>query len=255
MNAVGSMPNRIPSAGGSAMKRNDRFGSWTQWGTQILCTVTLISQTALAADVLPELFCSITESSGLRCQYKDKKNSSRAFSDLDVTDFITKSAAGGYITVKSKRGFERTFEVDPSYVQFKKITEKRDSAGTTELARMKLDLFSEMEKKAVQISDGLDTIFVQSDLLKYDPSIAIDKCRLDMKASTSGTAYEKNVESLQAENKALGVFLTGLIKAFKDPTSCLSDFKIHVTSDGSIDLEQLQGLSQAFKNRCKKKVN
>jgi hypothetical protein len=207
---------------------------------------------ALAAP--PELFCTInSDGQGLSCQYKDRRDSSKAFTDEDIGAFIEKATNGAYITVKSKRGFERTYEVDPSASDFKRLESSRKSETASEIARQKLDIYSELEKKAIQVSDGLDTVFIQSDLLKYDPAVAYDKCRQDMGSSATNSAYEQNMEVLRSENKALSVFLTSLIKAFKDPSSCMADFKLNVAADGSVDLSQLQGLAQAFKNRCKRK--
>ena len=104
------------------------------------------------------------------------------------------------------------------------------------------------------LSDGLDTVFIQSDLLKYDPAVASDKCKMDMKVYSSQATYERNLESLTAENKALSIYLTSMLKAFKEQGSCLSDYKIDVSADGSVELSQLQGIAQAFRNRCKKRM-
>jgi hypothetical protein len=221
-----------------------------------ICVIvaTFASSSAFAERLIPELFCTIADAGqNLNCQYKDKRDSTRAFGDQDIIAFIDKAMDGAFMTVRSKRGFERTFEVDPGSAPFKNLRDARKSEGVSNLARIKLDLFSELEKKAIQISDGLDTVFVQTDLLKYDPAVANDKCKMDMKLFTSGATYEKNLETLTAENKALAIYLTSLIKAFKEPGSCLDDYKVEVAQDGSVELSQLQGLSQAFKNRCKKK--
>jgi hypothetical protein len=224
------------------------------WLVSLLAAGQGFSPEVRAEGAVPELFCAIGENGqGLGCKYKDKHGTSRVFGDDDIGSFIERALSGGYITVKSKRGFERTYEVDPSAIEFKKLKEARKTATASEVAKLKLDIFSEIEKKSIQISDGLDTVFIQSDLLKYDPAIATDKCKLDMKVNATGSAYEKSIETLQAENKALAVFLSSLIKAFKDPSSCMGDFKLEVSSDGSVDLSQLQGLSQAFRTRCKRK--
>lgn len=218
-----------------------------------LSIATLLIGLSARADA-PELFCTINDSGeNLVCQYKDKRNSTKSFGPEDVIDFVDRATNGAYITVKSKRGFERAFEVDSTSPPFKHLKDKKDS-GVSELARMKLDLFQTLERKAIQTSDGLDAIFIQSDVLKYDPAIANDKCKMDMKVYSSGVTYEKNLESLTAENKALSIYLTSLLKAFKEPGSCLGDYKVEVSADGTVELSQLQGLSQAFRNRCKKKM-
>ncbi len=203
----------------------------------------------------PELFCTINESGeSLSCQYKDKRDSSKAFTDEDILSFVDRATNGAYITVKSKRGFERTFEVDPVSPPFKRLRDAKKSMGVSETARMKLEVFQTLERKAVQISDGLDAVFVQADMLKYDPAIATDKCKMDMKVYSSGATYEKNLESLTAENKTLSIYLTSILKAFKEPGSCIGDYKINVSADGTVELSQLQGLAQAIRNRCKKKL-
>jgi hypothetical protein len=214
-----------------------------------------LSLVATAAHAMtPELFCVINDSGqGLNCQYKDKRDSTKAFDDTDVISFIDRANTGAFMTVKSKRGFERTFEVDPASAPFKRLREAKNS-GVSELARLKLDLYSDLEKKAIQVSDGLDTVFIQADVLKYDPAVANDKCKMDMKVYSSSANYEKNLESLTAENKALSIYLTSMLKAFKEQGSCLSDYKVDVAADGSVELSQLQGIAQAFRNRCKKKM-
>lgn len=221
----------------------------------IVVVVSMLSSIAAHADPAPELFCTINSNGeDLNCQYKDKRDSSKVFSDDDIISFTDRSMTGGYITVKSKRGFERTFEVDPDSHQFKQLREAKKNLGVSELAKVKLETYQDLERKAIQVSDGLDAIYVQSDMLKYDPAIAADKCKMDMKLYSSGVNYEKNLESLSAENKTLSIYLTSLLKAFKDPGSCLSDYKMDVSADGTVELSQLQGISQAFKNRCKKKL-
>jgi hypothetical protein len=217
----------------------------------------VLAQTDSPSGPPPELFCVISAGTGggggITCQYKDRKDSSKPFSDEDILSFMSRAERGAYITVRSKRGFERTFEVDPTAPEFRRLAEARKNAVASEIARLKLDIFQSLESKAIQVSDGLDTIFIQSDLLKYDPAVATDKCKMEMKINNTQVAFEKNVETVRAENKALSVVLSSLIKAFRDPSSCLSGTSFAVGDDGSIDLGQLQGLAQSFRTKCKKK--
>lgn len=214
-----------------------------------------LAATAFAETTMPELFCMINDAGeGLTCQYKDKRDSTKAFDDNDIISFMDRANGGAFMTVKSKRGFERTFEVDPQSAPFKRLRSAKKDQSVSEIARLKLELYTDLEKKAIQVSDGLDTVFIQSDMLKYDPAIENDKCKMDMKVYSTGSNYEKNLESISAENKALSIYLTSMLKAFKEPGSCMGDYKIDVAPDGSVELSQLQGLSQAFRNRCKKKI-
>ncbi len=221
-----------------------------------LSVVGIACSTAMAhADVAPELFCVINKAGeGLNCQYKDRRDSTKEFADDDIINFIDRANVGAFMTIRGKRGFERTFEVDPAATPFKKLRDAKANSSVSEMARLKLELYTDLEKKAIQISDGLDTVFIQSDLLKYDPAVASDKCKMDMKVYSSQATYERNLESLTAENKALSIYLTSMLKAFKEQGSCLGDYKIDVSADGSVELSQLQGIAQAFRNRCKKRM-
>jgi hypothetical protein len=231
---------------------NERNRNWTILSGAIALS---IAASAFAEATIPELFCMINDSGeGLTCQYKDKRDSSKSFDDSDIISFMDRANSGAFMTVKSKRGFERTFEIDPQSAPFKRLRNAKKDLSVSDTARMKLDVYTDLEKKAIQISDGLDTVFIQSDMLKYDPAVANDKCKMDMKVYNSGQNYEKNIESISAENKALSIYLTSILKAFKEPGSCMGDYKIDVASDGSVELSQLQGLSQAFRNRCKRKI-
>jgi hypothetical protein len=201
-----------------------------------------------------ELFCTISENGqNLVCQTRDRKNGSKTFADQDILSFIDRSSSGGaYITVKSKKGFERTFEIDPAAAPFVRYRDSVKSAVSSEIAKIKLDIFTEIEKKAVQVSNELDKVIVHSDILKYDPSIATDKCKSAMRALDSGASFDKSLESLKTENRVLSFQLTSLIKAFEEPNTCMTGVKLEVTSDGSIDANSLENLPRAFRARCKR---
>lgn len=234
---------------------NERNRFWAVLSSTCLVLGLFRGVPQARAEVPPELFCTINDAGeDLVCQYKDKRDSSKAFGEEDIISFVDRVMNGGYITVKSKRGFERTFEVDSASPPFNRLKDARKSSGMSEVARMKLETYQNLERKAIQVSDGLDAVFVQQDMLKYDPAIATDKCKMDMKVYSSGATFEKNLETLTAENKALSIYLTSLLKVFREPGSCLGDFPITISSEGTVELSQLQGLAQAFKNRCKKKL-
>jgi hypothetical protein len=224
-----------------------------QWTLSLAAALIALPALAAKEEAIPELSCSIAENgSSLGCQYV-KGTERKIFVDRDIAPFIDRASLGAYLTVKSKRGFERTYEIDPGASIFKKLSDLKKAGSAAEVGRQKLDIFSEIERKAIQVSDGLDTIFIQSDLLKYDPSIASNKCRSDMRVYGDRGALEKNLEALSEENKALSVYLTGLISVFREKGSCLADFNLSVSDDGTVDLSQVQALAKAFRQKCKHK--
>ena len=181
------------------------------FGAGLLSAVTASS--ALAQVEAAEVYCSIRETgTHLNCQWVGK-DARRSMTPEETAQFIDKAEIAAYISVRSRRGMERTYLVDADAIQFKKLDELKRTGSISEIARAKLELFSEIEKKAIKISDDLDAQNATMELVKYDSSIVTDKYKrelrrmdqelvtlkadLDQKSSPS-KIYENNPEKVDS---------------------------------------------------------
>lgn len=221
---------------------------------------------SFASEPLTELYCVIRDSGiNLNCQWvvKDGKKAMQA-DDLPV--FIDLASVNAYVTVKSKAGYERTFLVDSNSEQFKKLNEVKRAAALSEISRFKNELFMEIEKKLIKLSDELDSQAAAASLVKYDSSIALDKFRREYHGVSSELeGYRKNrekvctstpaFEQISRANSGLQKSLSEILFAFQTPGSCMDGFKVFKDKDGSVDLRQLTGVSEKIIEKCKKTVS
>ena len=147
----------------------------------LIATVGLTASIA-QADVDPaEIYCTIREEgSHLNCQWVGKEVR-RSMTPEETAQFIDRAQVAGYISVKSRKGLERAFLVDADSQAFKRLNDTKRSGSISEIAEAKLKLFSEIEKKAIRISDDLDAQTATADLLKFDPSVGLEKDRRDLR--------------------------------------------------------------------------
>lgn len=226
----------------------------------VLSSLT-IGTSALAQVEPAEIFCTIRESGGLNCQWlgKDRKS----MTPEDISAFIDQASIAAYMTVKSRKGNDRTMFVDGSAAQFRRLSDIKKTASISEVSKAKNDLFTELEKKAIKLSDELDAMAASAELLKYDPAIGTDKAKRDMRTmSTELEGYRKNrdkvctstpaFEQMSKANASLQQSLSNILYAFQTPNSCMGDFKVFKDKDGTVDLRQLDTVAQRFQERCKK---
>ncbi|MFN7729322.1 MAG: hypothetical protein ACK5P7_09220 [Bdellovibrio sp.] len=235
-------------------------------GISSLVAVAILASTQFSwAQVEPaEIACTIRETgSSLNCQWISK-GERKSMTSEDISTFIDQSSVMAYMTVKSRRGLERTFMVDGNAPQFRKLAEMKKTASISEVSRTKNDLFSEMEKRAIKVSDDLDAAAVGAELVKFDPSISTDKFRRETRNMvTELEGFKKNrdkvctatpaFEQMSKANAGLQQSLSNILFAFQTPDSCMSGFKVFKDKDGSVDLRQLDGVADQFKANCKKR--
>lgn len=234
---------------------------------KIMVQILLISAsvTSYALESKNEIYCKIRDSGiNLNCQWVTK-DGKKAMQADDLAVFVDMASVNGYVTVKSKAGFERTYQIDANADQFKKLSEVKKSAALSEISRYKNELFVEIEKKLIKLSDDLDSQAAAANLVKYDSSIALDKYRRDTQSVYDELdGYRKNrekvcsstpaFEQISRANSSLQKSLSGILYAFQSPSSCMDDFKVFKDKDGSVDLRQLDGLPEKFIEKCKKTV-
>ena len=181
----------------------------------------------------------------------------------DVSIFIDQAEVNTFVTIKSRKRLERVFQIDNKSPQFKKLAEIKKSASVSELSRVKNELFLEIEKKLIKISEDLDAVSNVVDLVKYDPSVGTDHYSREMKEMTDQLEkYKKDkekictstpeFENLSRTNSVLQKTLSGIVLAFNTPGTCMYDFKIFKDKDGSVDLRQLDAVAPKYKEMCKK---
>lgn len=230
----------------------------TGMGLVCICTFGL---SAFAEPM--EIYCGIragTES--LNCQVlgKDRKT----MSSEDITNFIDAGEVAAYITLRSRKGLDRTYLIDAKSPQYKKLNIVEKSASISEIARAKSDLFTEIEKKIIRVSDRLDAETSGAELVLFDSSLTYEKARREshaMKAELEN--YHKNkesactatpaFESVSKANMRFQQTLSNLVYAFQTQNSCMADYKIFKDHDGSVDLHQLDIAANHFKTNCIKK--
>lgn len=226
--------------------------------------VLSLSSIAFANPV--EIYCTIREpGSGLSCQWTGSKDSDRRVMNPDeIPNFVDAGQSLAYLTVKSRKGLERTFMIDPAAPQYKKLNEVKKSSSISQISKAKSDFFADIEKRAIKISDDLDALSGTAELVKYDPSIANDKFKrenFDLTRELAG--FRKNQEKLctttpafeqmSRANASLQQTLSSLVTAFQAPDSCMTNFKVFKDKDGAVDLRQLATAATQFKEMCKKK--
>ncbi|MDG0817483.1 hypothetical protein [Bdellovibrio svalbardensis] len=216
-----------------------------------------------AESSMTELYCSIRDSGiNLNCQWVTK-DGKKAMQPDELAVFIDQAGISAYVTVKSKAGYERAFLIDANAEQFKKLNEVKRSAALSEVSRYKNDLFVEIEKKLIKLSDELDSQAASATLVKYDSSIALDKYRRESHTISSELdGYRKNrekvcsstpaFEQISRANSGLQKSLSGILYAFQTPGSCMDEFKVFKDKDGTVDLRQLDGVPEKFLEKCKK---
>ncbi len=233
-----------------------RFGA-------IVAAVSVVVGAQVALAEPAEISCNIRESGGsMSCQWVSKER--KSMSPEDIPLFIDEAQVAAYITLKSRKGMERTFFVDGQSAQFKRLMDLKKSASISEINKAKSDLFSEIEKKTIKLSDELDGQAAAAELVKYDSSITNDKFRREMRNMTVELdGFKKNrdkvctstpaFEQMSKANASLQQTLSNILYAFQTPDSCMSDFKIFKDKDGTVDLRQLDSVAQKFNSQCKKK--
>lgn len=143
-------------------------------------SILLVATSAHAQVEAAEVYCTIRESGmNLSCQWVGKER--KAMNADDIVQFIDKAEVAAYLSVKSRRGYERVFFVDPESPQFRKLSELKKTGSISEISKAKNDLFAEIEKRSIKISDDLDAMTPTMELIKYDGSVAVDKYKRDLR--------------------------------------------------------------------------
>lgn len=225
-----------------------------------LALMTLSNLSWASADPM-EIYCTIrTSGANLTCQIlgKDRK----VMTAEDITNFVDAGEVAAYITLKSRKGFERTYMIDGKAPQYKRLADIKKSASISEIAKAKSDLFNEIEKKIIKISDEQDGQNAASELVLHDSRITYEKTKREqrnMVAELEG--YRKNkdrvctstpaFENMSKSNARLQQTLSNMVYAFQTPDTCMFGFKIFKEKDGSVDLRQLDTAPDYFKANCK----
>lgn len=212
---------------------------------------------------ITEIYCSIRDSGvSLNCQ-NVLKDGRKAMTADDIPLFIDQASISAYVTVKSRKGLERTFFIEPNSPEFKKLNEVKRAASISEVSKYKTDLFADIEKKMIKLSDELDSQSNQAQLIKYDSSIALEKFRRESRGmKTELEGFQKNrdkvctstpaFEQLSKVNSSLQTTLSNILFAFQTPGTCMSGFKVFKDRDGTVDVRQLDTVAAKFTENCKK---
>lgn len=256
----------------------------------MLPTVAQAAKALDEKDVPNDINCTIRESgTSLNCLWLGHEK--RSMTSDDVAAFIDQASVFAYITVKSRRGMERTFQPDANAPSFKKLNDIRRNGSISEISRAKLDLFAEIEKKVIKLSDTLDAQAAQADLIKFDASITGDKLKKELKEleplrerrdvvcaaspqfealsrtnqnlQVSLAASKKDLENMKSKsakelcegiaksNANLETALSNILVSFQTSGTCMESFKVSKDKDGSVDLSSLSNVGRDYKERCR----
>lgn len=225
----------------------------------IVLVALFAGQIALADAV--EISCTIRNNGGnLACQTVGKER--RVMSAEDVTNFVDAGEVAAYITLKSRKGIERTYLVDPKSASYKRLGDIKRTASISEIAKAKTDLFNEIEKKVIKLSDELDGQAAAAELVLYDSGITYDKLKREQRQLASEVdGYRRNkdkictstpaFEQVSKANGRLQQTLSNILYAFQTPSTCMADYKVYKDRDGSIDLRQLDTVADHYKSSCR----
>lgn len=229
-----------------------------------ICSVALIAvygAMAVAAVEPVEIYCTIrSNGANLNCQTMGKER--RVMSADDVTNFVDAGAVAAYITLKSRKGIERTFMVDPKALHYKRLSDIKHRASISEIAKAKSDLFNDIEKKVIKTSDDLDAQAQSAELVLWDPGVTYDKAKREQRIlNTELEDFRKNrdkvctatpaFEQLSRANNKMQQTLSNIVLAWQTPGTCMASFKVFKDRDGAIDLRQLDGFPDQYKELCK----
>ena len=240
-------------------------------GFVFFLTTTAFSATVFAASdtkpepLLPlELFCSLHKTGkALDCYYSDGKTK-KVLNDQDLLEFINAANKGVYVTVRSKKGYERVYFLDPNGTEFKNFykIQKSPTVSMRELGQAKYAVFAAIEEKVIKISNSLDAAS-PSELVTTDPAFAYLKFKNQLIALKTekdeiekscekykNSDVEKNLEAALQEKRVYTHYLSLLVKTMSEPGSCTETFKLKPNEDGSISLDGLNDLSSLFQQKC-----
>lgn len=214
--------------------------------------------TAMANPV--EIFCTI-KGANLSCQSSGKTR--KVLDADDVAKFVDASTINGYITLKSRKGTERTFLVDGKSTPFKRLEDVKNSASMSEIATAKTSLFNDIEKKIIKLSDELDGQASAAEFILWDPGITFDKAKREQRDMTTELeGYRSNkdkmctstpaYEAVSKSNAKLQQMLSNIVYSWQTPGTCMSSFKIYKDAEGAIDLRQLDNSVAHYKANCGK---
>ena len=167
----------------------------------VVITALMVSHTVLAQVDASDIFCTIRDASNnLNCQWVSK-DSRKVMNADDIMQFIDRAEVAAYVNVRSRKGYERTFLIDSEASQFRRLTEIKKTGSISEISRGKNDLFAEIEKRVVRISDELDAQLATMELVKYDSSIAVEKYKRDLhRLDQENPGYDQGPSSVANGN-------------------------------------------------------
>lgn len=228
----------------------------------VFILASLYTISSLAQVQATEISCTIRDTGGnLNCQWVGKER--KVMSAEDINNFVDAANVAAYVTLKSRKGMERTYKIDGNSPQYKRMNELKRSSSISEISAAKSALFGDIEKKLIKLSDELDGQAAAAELVLYDQSIALEKIKRDNRSmTTSLEAFNKNreqactstpaFEKVSKANNSLQLTLSDMISAFQTPGTCLADFKVFKDKDGAVDLRQLAGVGERYRTSCKK---
>ena len=227
--------------------------------------LSLIFWTQISSAMEPvEIYCNIRDSgSSLSCQEIGRGGARKVMTAEDISAFVDQGQIAAYVTLKSKKGFERTYLIDGNAAQYKKLSDVKKTASISEINRAKSELFNDIEKKLIKTSDDQDTQAAAAELVKYDSAVAYDKFKRESrqmvvdldtakKSNEKSCASSATYEQMLKANSSLQRSLSNILYAFESPGNCMSDFKIFKDKDDSVDLRQLDTVPKKFLTQCKK---
>ena len=218
---------------------------------------TSFSQEKVAYKPPLEMMCTVQNEKALHCVYDDG-TTRKILNDQDLIAFINQANKGAYVTVKSRKGFERVFFIDPNGAEFKTFYRVQKTPGISmrEVGQAKYAIFAAIENKAITISKTLDSGGTLP-LVNADPANAYyqykdqlktlkkEKDDLDLSyQKLKESSSEKNLEAALQEKQYFSHYLSDLVKLLGETGSCAEEFQLKPGADGSVNLDHLNDLAR-----------
>ena len=181
-----------------------------------LLFMALVGGQIVHADPM-DIYCTIRSSGGnLNCQLLGKER--KVMNAEDITNFVDAAEVAAYITLKSRKGMERMFMIDSHANQYKRLVDAKKSSSISEIAKVKAELFAEIEKKVIKLSDELDGQAAAAELVLYDSSLTYDKMKRDNRTLTTELeGYRKNKDKVCTTTPACELMRSSTVASVTRP--------------------------------------
>jgi hypothetical protein len=212
-----------------------------------------------------QLDCSVAASGqGIEC-FKSSGKDRKPMNDQDLINFVNAATRGAYLNIRSKKGYERVFYLDPRSAEMTELYAKAKTLPARDYGKAKFDMFGMIEAKVLKLSDELDAANSVPGLVRYDLAYTQQKYRGDILSLTSDRDKAKaccekyrdlnadqRLEAALQEKNYVSHYLSILMNTMTEPGYCTDSFRLKPGEDQTVALDDVNTLAGVFKDNCKR---